>query len=599
MVTRSRLAAFVASLSLVMATTSAPAWAAEGYELDATKSTIDLAGENPHGIAIDQTDQRIYVTIGSTNMSSFAPGNVEQLEPNGSPTAASPFSAGGTGDIFTGVAVNPVTHGIYASESRIATPLGTFGEMKMNTFSAAGVPGSSFALSGLVDAGPQIAVDSGGSVYFPNDSTNTVQVFNSSGTLQASISCASCPGGAFISPASVAIGPANSVYVVDLGTDRVVKFTRSGNSYVFASVIQSGMSAVAVAVDPATGEIFVGDLPGGINLHIVAYDASGTQFDDFAHGIFPPPPFGPGTAAQIAVNATTRKLYVTEPGVDTIRVFERVIIGSPTATTNAASPVGQIVATLKATVNAKKHGLTDCDFQYVDEADFLVNDYTNAVTVPCSSKPGGSLDTAVSAAISGLDPNTTYRYKVLVENNGGAAEGGDQTFTTQPLAQPMVTTEAATGIAQNAATLMGKVNPKGGTVSTCRFDYGTTPSYGKSSNCPTSVGPVMTDVAQKLGIKDLTPETTYHYRLVVTTNAGTVNGDDVEFTTSAVPPPPPPPPPPSGGGSTPSDPSGGSTTPPTTTPPKSLKCKKGFVKKRVRGKVRCVKKKRPSKRRRG
>ncbi len=586
--------AFCLALGLV-SIYAAPAQASLGYELDATKPSISLSGQNPHGVAIDQSNQRIYVTLATADESSLAPGLVQQFESTGDPSANPTFTAGGA-DIFTGVAVNPVTQGVYASQSAIKTPFATIGETRMNTFSSGGVSGASFALSNAVDAGPQIAADSTGAVYFPNDSTNTVQVFNSAGVLQASIGCGACPGGAFSSPASVAIGPADSVYVADIGTDRVVKFTRSGGSYIYDSVIQSGKGAVAVAVDPATGETFVGDLPTGSNFHIVAYDAAGVQFDDFGHGLFISPPFGPASAAQIAVNSTTHKLYVTEGVVDTIRVFDRVTISAPTATTDVPSPVGQIGATLKATVNAKKHAVTDCDFQYTDEADFLANGYTNATTAPCSSNPAGSADTAVSATVAGLDPATAYSYRVLATNNGGSVEGNDRTFTTLAVVPPAVTTDAASSLGETTATLAGRVNPKGGAVSDCHFEYGTTTAYGKSGLCTTTVGPVMTEVAQKRSIKDLSPATTYHFRLVVTTNAGTVNGDDAEFTTLSVAPPPPPPP--SGGGTTPPvvQPPVSPPSPPTT-PAKPLKCKKGFVKKQVRGKAKCVKKKRRAKRR--
>lgn len=83
--------------------------------------------------------------------------------------------------------------------------------------------------------------------------------------------------------------------------------------------------------------------------------------------------------------------------------------------------------------------------------------------------------------------------------------------------------------------------------------------------------------------------TTYHYRLTVTTDAGTAEGEDVEFTAvdPFLPPSSPPvtpvgQPPPAVVVPTP--------TPIVRKPP--LRCKKGFQKKRVRGKLKCVKRKR-------
>jgi hypothetical protein len=74
---------------------------------------------------------------------------------------------------------------------------------------------------------------------------------------------------------------------------------------------------------------------------------------------------------------------------------------------------------------------------------------------------------------------------------------------------------------------------------------------------------------------------------MMTSNAGLVNGNDREFTTSPVPPPPvetPAQPP------TTAAPAAQPVLPPASaSPPKAIKCKKGFQKKKVRGKVKCVK----------
>jgi hypothetical protein len=91
-------------------------------------------------------------------------------------------------------------------------------------------------------------------------------------------------------------------------------------------------------------------------------------------------------------------------------------------------------------------------------------------------------------------------------------------------------------------------------------------------------------------VAGLSANTTYHYRLVVTSNAGLVNGNDSEFTTPPVPAPPT---------ETPVQlpaPVAQPILPPVSTQPKPLKCKKGFQKKKVHGKAKCVKVKRHRKR---
>ena len=56
-----------------------------------------------------------------------------------------------------------------------------------------------------------------------------------------------------------------------------------------------------------------------------------------------------------------------------------------------------------------------------------------------------------------------------------------QNAATNP---PTVETEAASSITQTAATLNATVNPNGGEVSECKFEYGTTTSYGPTRRAP-------------------------------------------------------------------------------------------------------------------
>jgi hypothetical protein len=94
-------------------------------------------------------------------------------------------------------------------------------------------------------------------------------------------------------------------------------------------------------------------------------------------------------------------------------------------------------------------------------------------------------------------------------------------------------------------------------------------------------------------VSALTAGTAYRFRVVATNNAGTGTASDASFATvaetcaenAALCPP-------SGGGSQPAPPAPISPAPPAPSPagpaPKPLKCHKGFKKKRVRGKLRCV-----------
>jgi hypothetical protein len=596
---------------LLAATASVPAAASPGYELDPVKPSISLGGEVAHGVAIDQTSQAIYVTELSTNVFNSAHGRIEQFDSSGSPTANSPFVTGGT-DFFTGVAVNPLTHGVYGYQTQLTSPAGLVGASQINTFSSTGVAGSSFSPS--KSTASQIAADSSGRIYFPNETTDTVQVFSSAGTLEKTISCSGCEGGGFGWPAAAALDSAENLYVVDLANSgRVIKFKPSAGSYAYDSVLQSGDGAVAVAVDPASNDVFVGDYVEG-DYHVIAYDSSGVQFDDFGGGIMGSPPFGIESAGQIAASATSHKVYVSDPTAKKLWIFNRIAsIPAPTASTSPPSPLGQVEATLNALVNPKGHGLSDCHFEYTDHVDFLAHDFDNATAVPCSFKPVGSSSTTASASVDGLTPATSYDYRIAVTSNGGSAEGSDQQFETLPPLAPTVATGSASAITQTTATIGGTVNPRGGPISNCHFEYVDLAEFQKTSfenassvDCLlTPSGTVSTAVSAK--VKSLAAGTEYSFRVVATNNSGTSEATSKTFATLAEtcatnPALCPPPeeeedkvaPPPTPGVQLPAP-----VPPPSPTiPAKPLKCRKGFKKKVVHGKPKCVKAKKPKHHRR-
>ena len=138
----------------------------------------------------------------------------------------------------------------------------------------------------------------------------------------------------------------------------------------------------------------------------------------------------------------------------------------------------------------------------------------------------------VRLASLGLTANTTYHYRIVATNAGGESKGSDQTFTTLPNA-PAVVTEAASSVTQTSATLNATVNPEGGNVTDCHFEYGTTNAYGSSAPCTPSPASETSPVAvsASLGILDLTANTAYHFRIVATNAGGESKGSDQTFTT--------------------------------------------------------------------
>jgi YD repeat-containing protein len=232
-----------------------------------------------------------------------------------------------------------------------------------------------------------------------------------------------------------------------------------------------------------------------------------------------------------ASSCTERKVYFDSSTSLTVanRPYFSVIYKAPApiVTTEAASAVGETVATLKGQVNP--HGYaTTYQFEYG-----LTTSYGTKVPVTAESVGSGKTNVAVSKAISGLKGNTTYHYRVSATNAYGTTVGVDKIFTTPKL--PSVTTEAASGVKEKEATLKGSVNPNGFST-TYQFEYGKTTSYGtKVPISPAWTGSGTTAVALSKAIAGLEEGTTYHYRIVATNAAGAVKGANQTLKTTNPP----------------------------------------------------------------
>lgn len=198
----------------------------------------------------------------------------------------------------------------------------------------------------------------------------------------------------------------------------------------------------------------------------------------------------------------------------------------PESTTNAASNITSIGATLNGGVNTN-NSATTVEFEYGTTSSYgaIVNATTNGITGASSS---------FVASLNSLLPNTLYHFRVKATNAGGVAYGLDQTFTTNAL-PPVTATSAATSLSTTTASLNGMVTANG-VSTTVIFEYGTTTSYGSTANAtPSNVtGSAETNVFAS--ISGLTPNTEYHYRVKSTNNGGTTYGSDQTFTTLALPP---------------------------------------------------------------
>jgi hypothetical protein len=101
----------------------------------------------------------------------------------------------------------------------------------------------------------------------------------------------------------------------------------------------------------------------------------------------------------------------------------------PGIASTSASGIGETTATLSAGINPSLSP-TNFQFEYGTSTAY-------GATTPAGSLGADGVVHAVTAALSGLAPGTTYHYRVVAANGVGGATGTDQTFTT--LAPPQVT----------------------------------------------------------------------------------------------------------------------------------------------------------------
>jgi phosphodiesterase/alkaline phosphatase D-like protein len=224
------------------------------------------------------------------------------------------------------------------------------------------------------------------------------------------------------------------------------------------------------------------------------------------------------------------RIVATNPGGtsrDALGQTFTTLPNAPAVVTGEASSVAQTSASVNATVNENGGRSSGCHFEYGPTTSY-------GTSVPCTPSPEpGTEPVEVRAVLASLSPNATYHVRIVASNPGGTSTGGDQMFTTLPDA-PTVLTSAASSLTQTSAMLRASVNPNGGRVSACQFDYGVSPSYGSSVPCSALPGAGIGPVAVSAPLGSLSASTTYHFRIVATNPGGASTGADQAFTTEAI-----------------------------------------------------------------
>lgn len=223
--------------------------------------------------------------------------------------------------------------------------------------------------------------------------------------------------------------------------------------------------------------------------------------------------------------------YATEGGLSEYSRYNQqsyatpYSLGDPVVTTNAASAVTTVTATLNMYLNnLGGYASTEVWLDYYKSGDPA---WGTSTSTTIKYNPG-----SYSVGVAGLTNASLYYVRAVGQNTHGTSYGSTGNFTTGAVvvSAPTITTNSATAVQLNSATLNGVVSSDGGASVTVWLEYGLTTAYGSST--PSGSGFITSDPFY-YAIGSLTPSTTYHLRAVGQNSAGIGYGLDGNFTTSS------------------------------------------------------------------
>jgi hypothetical protein len=414
---------------------------------------------------------------------------------------------------------------------------------------SSGIEPGEFGLDGL----RPLATGLGGAVYVgdsavvgPEVLANRVQRFESSGTFLSQFPVELGPNARRLR--ALAVDSKGNAYVSVDAIPSVVKFDPDG---ALAGTLPGVLGASALAVD-AKDDLFAaqrheGILPGFTITSILELDPTGAPIRDFGYGF-------PEFAAQgfAAASGLGFDLYASEAaaGEATGSRVLGVSFPPPGPVVVPRPCISSFVGNAKATVQCglnPEGAPTTVHFQFIDQAGFEAGEFESpdVEETPESASIGEDFKLrAAPLTLEGLEPETTYRYRVVATNTDGAPVfGPTSTFTTKPPLELGPSWSSDVGTA--SARLNAEVNPLA-LPTTGFFEYvddatfqvsgfaaaARAPDVGAGAP-PIDFGEGEAFTAGSAELTGLAPKTTYHYRLTASDQFVTVHGPPHTFTTAA------------------------------------------------------------------
>ena len=395
-----------------------------------------------------------------------------------------------------------------------------------------------------------IAVDeSSGDVYVADIGTNTVSKFDANGNPVDFTCGAQCsayvtgneitgtPTGSFAfpdapgTPAAIAVDDSTSpsdpsrgdLYVMDAGHDVIDKFNAGGEylGQLTGPTPKKFVSVAGLAVD-ANGYVWVDernpeaspdareavvefdDSPSNYFLKLVGFDQNAEK------------KLISGTPLGFAAGPSGDRYFLTSLCGCVEKFSPR---GEYLGRVDGKSSTGVAVAVDQAT----GHVYTDEQSSVLEWDTGQMNGYPKESPEE-SSRPGlgaqvasfGSLQLVAGTGEGGIAVNADTGQVYVADPAAHAVE----VFGT---AVPGVTVGPAAAVTQTGATLQGSVNPRGATVTACRFEYGVHGSYSHSVPCGLTAAQIdagVSPVAVSAVVAGLEPGLLYDFRLVAENASG-------------------------------------------------------------------------------
>ncbi len=438
-----------------------------------------------------------------------------------------------------GVAVDEASGEVYVADGfgdviDVFKPTGSGGYELLSEWSGAGTSDNEFGeVAGVAFDNSTSASDpDAGDVYLVDSGDGVVNVFKpkpaGAEETQEGVFLGTLKGGKLEEPNGATVDAATGQVLVADSIDGAIevysssgtferKLTGSGSpNGSFSGPEEEQGNVTAVAVEEASGDVFVAES----ERHLVGeLSGSGEWLGWIING-----GSGPLSSPAGVALAENGDVYVADAGSGTLYLFGPGVT-VPDATTTAAKKVAKTSAMLEGVVNGDGSP-AEYRFQWGT---------SEALGSETTTTGAGSGEEDVSLTLGELQAGTTYYFRLVTENANGANYGIVREFTTRPAVEAL-STGAVKEVMPTSATLTGSLNPKG-TDAHYYFEWGQTTTYGNQIPTPPGddAGAGTQPVQAEAALAALTPNTTYHYRILGTDTYGTTTGTDETFTTSGPP----------------------------------------------------------------